>query len=187
MVDTAGRRVERDQVDVAQEFLQQPGQSLSVSDRVVDSIDQRILDSDPAPGVGYVITACSEEIGELVGVVQWDQLVAKCVVGGVQRYCQPDLQALLCQAVDARDMACRGDGDLAGAQVKAPVVVPRFYCLPHGVIIEQRLSHAHDNDVAERFAQGAQLPGKVERLGDDLRGAKIAYGPALPGCTEGDG
>ena len=68
---------------MAQKVAKEIGQAVSLIDRVIDAIYQRILDGDTAPGSGNVLAACHEKIGKWVFAVQGDQSIAQRIVGSM--------------------------------------------------------------------------------------------------------
>ena len=103
----AGRRVERDQVDVREPPGQQRAQQVGPPGLVVDVPDQRVLDRDPAAGGGGVGPGGVQHLGDLPAPVDRDQRVAQLVVRGVQGDGQGDGETFGGQAGDGRDQARR--------------------------------------------------------------------------------
>ncbi len=64
------------------------------------------------------------------------------------------------------------------------MVVPCLYGLPHGVVIEQWLSHSHQHDVGH--AATLVVPArKVQDLVHDLGRVEVTHKAALPGGAKG--
>ena len=149
---------------------------------VVDVADEGVLDGDPAARRLEVAVGGIDRLVDRPPGVDRHELVAQLVVGGVQRQGQGHRDALGRQLVDARyeadgrhrDAASR-EAEPVGRRVGEPPDGPdrRF-------VVGQRLSHAHEHDVADpqrRLAVscfgGRVTPGEVtatQRAGrpDDL-------------------
>ena len=119
------------------------------------------------------------------------QLVAELVVGRVQGERQRDREALLGELTDPRHQADGGDGDAAGGDAE-PVggrVDEPAYGADHGLVVGQRLTHAHEDHVGDPARAAGDLAageraGAGDDLLDDLGGGHVAVQPALAGGAE---
>ena len=117
----AGRRVERDQVDVRPERAGEGRQLGRVAAPVVDTVDQGPLDGEPAAARFHVGGAGVGEHVERVPPVDGDQLVAQGVVRGVERDGQIDRQGLGSQPADPGHHADRREGEVARREAHVAV------------------------------------------------------------------
>jgi hypothetical protein len=135
-----------------------------------------------------------EQLADPPSGIDWDELVAQPVVGGVEGDGQSHGQALGGEPADQGNQTNRGDGDGAGGQSEA---------LGDGVdepvqggddipVVDQRFAHAHEDDIAQPRRGASQRPrgrrpGGVTHLLDDLGGRQVARQPHLTGGAEGAG
>ena len=158
---------------------------------VVDAAHHGVLDRDAALGHRGVVPGRLDGLGDREAGVDRDQLVAQLVVGRVQAQREGDRDALLGQLVDPRHEADGGDGDAAGAHAQAGRrrVDEAAYGTDDGLVVGQRLAHAHEDHVGDATRTAGDLAarhraGTGDDLLDDLGGRHVALEAALAGRAE---
>ncbi len=170
---------------------QHVGEQVGAPRLVVDAAHHGVLDGDPALGDPGVVPGRLDGLGDRGAGVDRDQRVAQLVVGGVQAQREGDRDALLGQLADARDQTDGRDGDAARrhAQAVGRGVGEAAYGADDGLVVGQRLAHAHEHHVVDAAPAAGHLV-TVERAGpgddllDDLGGAHVALQAALAGGAE---
>ena len=159
------------------------GQLGGVGVAVVDAVDHRPLEADPAVLDGEVVAARLDQVVDRVALVDRHELVAEAVVGGVQRHGEVDRQRALGERPDAGDQADRGDRDVPGRQ--SEVAVEALDALPDGVEVGHRLAHPHEHDVADP-APGVLGPTRRHRTTCSTISPTVRWRvkPAWPGGAE---
>ena len=138
--------------------------SLRLLGRVVDAGEHDVLDEDLPAAQLDVATALGEDVSERVAVVHRHQLGAQARIGGVEREREPD--RLLDLVDEARQAGHPADGGDRRPPVRDPEVGQPPRRREHVVVVEERLAHAHEDEVVDRL----DAP-EVERLVEDLRRA----------------
>ena len=95
--------------------------------------------------------------------------------------------AVLAQAIHARDDARGAHGDLASGEAKAQIRGQQANRLQHIGIIQQRLAHAHEDDIGDHappVCKIAQRPVREPDLADDLGRAEVPVEALLRGGTK---
>src|SRR5690349_2175230 len=97
----------------------------------------------------------------------------------MERYRQRELRAQRRQPADPGHDPGRRYRDVAGAEAESAPVVERLDRAEHAVKVEQRLAHAHEHDVREPPAVGAESPSREPDLVDDLGDLEVTAEPEL--------
>ncbi len=172
--------------------LDQPAQQVGPPLLVVDVLDQGVLDRDAPLGLGRVVPGRVQHLADLPAGVDGHQRVAQLVVGGVQGDGQRHRQTFVGELLDRRHQADRGDRDASGgdAQPLGGGVDDAADGADHGLVVGQRLAHAHEDDVAHPAGAAGHLvtgqrAGARHDLLDDLGRRHVAGQPGLSGGAEG--
>ena len=176
--------IERDQIDLGRHAGHQLHQCFGLGQTVVDAFQHNVLKRH-ALGVGQARIGADgvKQGGEIVFLVQWDQLIAQLIGGGVQADRQHGAGAGA-QFGDFGGDAGGADGDAAAADRDAVAIGDDVDRVGDGVQIIERLAHAHEDDVGElavaivqRSVGGGPFGQAVARdqdLGDDFSGGQVA-------------
>jgi hypothetical protein len=162
---------------------------------VVHITDEAPLDADPPAGPVPVAADRVLELGDRVGPVDRDELVAQLVGGGVEADRQRDREPDVGEPVDARHEPDRRDRDAPGREPEALRVVEPAHRRQGRRQVGQRLPHAHEDDVGHVVGRvGRQLVGgdaaaaqrrvAHHHLADHLAGGQLATEARLPGGAE---
>ena len=130
-----------------------PASSTASCGPVVDAVDHRPLEADPPPGDVDVVLAGADDHVERVPAVERHELVAQCVVGGMDADGEGHRQASSGEGTDAGDDADCRKRDVPRRE--SEVVVDPLRSRPHGRLVRQRLAHPHEDDVAQPASSGA--------------------------------
>ena len=179
-----GDGIHRDQVDVGVVVAQQVGQRLRVGGRVVDPVDERDLVGDPAPGRARMLAGGVDHLGHRPAPIERDEDVAERIPGGVQRDGERELRPEGRQPPDARHDAAGRDGDVARTQPEPLGIGQRRHGVQDAVEVEQRLAHAHEDDVREAAAVVGERPCRLPDLVEDLGRLQVPPEPELAGRAE---
>jgi hypothetical protein len=76
-------RVEGDKINVGQQTLKEIGQLVSLLIAVVDTVHQRIFNTDTSPGGRDIVSAGPHQLGERIAPIDGYQLVTQIVGRGV--------------------------------------------------------------------------------------------------------
>lgn len=152
--------------------------------RVINARDERVLKGDAAIGFLGVIAAGFHQFGNGKGAIDGHNARAQRVFSGVQADSQVDLQVLLGKALDLRNQANGTDGEAARTHVETVGVIQGTNGRKSGIIVMERLAHAHDHDIGEVILIFAQMALEMQHLGNDLTGREVAFEAHLPGGTE---
>src|SRR4029077_15207678 len=183
-----GGRVERNEVDVAQPAVRQPGEPLSEFSRVVQSRDHDVLEADSSAGSPSEASPGAQNVGDRPFAVDRDKLVAQLIVGGVQADSEVDLRQLIDHAVHPGYNPGGADRDVPGTDPEPVGVVEEADCGEHGGDVVQRFPHAHEHDVvvarwrARPPVHAQREPWRtvpVEHLVDDLAWRQLSTEPGL--------
>ena len=160
---------------MGREGLRELGQLRCIAMGVVHAVDQCPLERKPSPFGSQVLPARSHEHGNWVAAVERDDLVAELVAGGVQGDGEVDGQGFGGEPADAWDDAYGRQRDVARRDAK--VGMQQLHRRPRPVVIGKRLSHAHEDDVAE--PAGERLAPRLDDLFDDLSHRELAVETGL--------
>jgi len=100
--------VQRNQVDVSEQAIQQTGDLVGLRQAVVHVAHHRVLEGNPPVSLRDVLSTRVDELGELVLAVDRDQSIAQVVGWRVQRDGQSDLERPGRELADARRESGRG-------------------------------------------------------------------------------
>ncbi len=171
--------------------VEQLAEAVRAPGLVVDVADERVLDAHAPSGRLEVAAGRVQGLCDVPALVDRDEVVAQLVVGGVQAQRQRRRDALGRELVDGRHEpdgrhrdAARGDAEAVGGGLGEPADGG-----DGGLVVRQRLPHAHEDDVADAALPAGDLAaGQGARGGrdllDDLGGRQVARQPGLPGGAE---
>src|SRR5262245_42613404 len=157
--------VERDQVHLGAEPVQEPDEPAGVVVRVVLVLEEDVFERDTLPARQGYRLAGREQGRERVAAVHRHQAAPLRVGGGMQRDGEVHTR-LGDEAGDHGREADRRDRDPARRDGVAPLGAQDLERRPDRVVVRERLPHAHEDDVGERPWPGEHLPGGD--LADDL-------------------
>src|SRR5438034_8418915 len=165
-------RIERDQVHLGAEPVQEAHEPAGVRLAVVLVAQHDVLEGDALAARERQRTAGVEERTQWVAAVDGHQPRALRVGGGGERHGQVDAR-LGDQAPDHGDEADGGDRDAPGRDRVAPLGGQDVERRAHRLVVGERLTHAHEDDVRERARRGERAAGA--HLAHDLGGREVAH------------
>ena len=178
--------VHRDQVDVGQVAAQQAGQGVGVDVGVVHTGNHHVLVAHAPARYARVIASGGHDLRHGPATVQRHEHVAQRVAGGVQADRQRELRRERRQAPDAGHDARGRDDDVPRPQAEPARVGQDGHGLQDAVEVQERLAHAHEDDVRQAAAAvGGEAAGGVADLVDDLGRLEVAPEAQLAGGAEG--
>ncbi len=169
-------RVERDQVDVAEDAAatEQIGQLLRDLVRVVDTGHQCVLERDAAAGGLPVAATGRDEILHRIPLVERYQLVPQGVIWRVQGDGQIDLVRLRGKGIDAGHHAGGRDRDPTSAEVEPVGFVKDLHHLHRRGVVVEGLAHPHHHDVGQCPPEITCPPCRPDHLGHHLPRREVA-------------
>ena len=102
-VRNAGRRIQRDQVQLGFDSRQQRDESTRVLGSVVDAVEQHVLERDAASLFEREASARLQDVGQRVFPVRRNKRRPLLIGRGVERYCQVRHHWFLCQPFESGD------------------------------------------------------------------------------------
>ena len=141
--------VERDEVHLRRDVLEQAPEGMGVIRGVVAAFDERPLEEDPAAQRGGVLATGVDEFVERPLAGHRDEGCALGLGGPVQRDGQAHRLAFGGQSTDPRYHAHGGHGDLVGPQRQPGRIPQDGDGLHHCVVVVQWFAHTHEDDVAQ--------------------------------------
>ncbi len=150
----AGGGVERDEVYLRGEAAEEVADGAGVVGGVVFAVDERPLVEDAAAGGLAVGAAGGDEFVEWPFAGGGDEGGAFLLGGSVEGDGEVEGAFFAGEAEDAGDDADGAERDAFGGEGEAAVVAQDVDRAHDGVVIVERLAHAHEDDVAEAFARG---------------------------------
>ena len=181
---SVGDRVHGDAVDVAAAAGQEARQRVGVRRRVVEPIDHHVLVAHPAARRRGVPGRRGDHRSNGPAPVQRHQEVAQRVARRVEADRQRPLRAHRGQPLDPRHHARSRYRQVAGTQPEALGVRDDDGRLHDGVEVQERLAHAHEDEVRQVTAAGCQAAPGVPDLVDDLGDVQVTLEPELAGGAE---
>ena len=128
--------------------------------RIVDVLEHHVFEGDEIPRRHLQVPlAGSQQFLQRILAIERHELVAQRIVAGMQRNRQCH-RAVFRQTVDQRHHTGGGNRDPAARKPVTVVVQQRPQGRQQRVVVQQRLAHAHEDDVAD----GAQRAGIVNVL-----------------------
>ena len=170
----ARERVERDQVHLGAEPVQELHQATRVGVGVVLAGEHDVLEGDALAPRERHLAAGGEERRQRVAAVDRHEPLALLVGRAVQRDREVDAR-LGDEARDQRREPDRRDRDPARRDRVAPLGGQDLGREPDGVVVGERLAHAHEDDV--RDGRGRREPHRRLHLPDDLAGRRFRTRP----------
>src|SRR5438876_395767 len=165
-------RIERDQVHLGAEPVQEAHEPAGVRLAVVLVAQHDVLEGDALAARERQRAAGVEERTQWVAAVDGHQPRALRVGGGGERHGQVDAR-LGEQAPDHGDEADGGDRDAPGRDGVAPLGGQDVERRAHRLVVGERLTHAHEDDVRERARRGERAAGA--HLAHDLGWREVAH------------
>src|SRR5438445_3242576 len=167
----AGELVERDQVHLDAEPVQQADEAAGVGVGIVLAGEEHVLEGDALAARQRELAAGPQERRQREAAVDGHQAVALRVGRGAPRTGEVDAR-LGDEARDGGRDTDRRDGDPPRRDGVAPLGAQDLEGGLHRSVVGERLAHAHEDDVGER-GRGRELdPGP--HLPDDLGGPQVA-------------
>ncbi len=100
---------------------------------------------------------------------------------------QIHLTAFARELLNLRDQAHRRDRESSGAESEPLRVVEPVDGFHRRIIVMERFTHTHDNDIGQPVAASGEPAGEEENLLDNFPCRQVAREPHLPGGTEDTG
>ncbi len=169
--------VEGDQAHLGFDSLEQTGQSPGIFRGIVYPPDQNIFEGDPFPVRQRNLPAGGKEVLQGILPVYGHKVGALFIRSGIQGYGQFDEVPAGKEFHHLRDDPCRGKGNPPVGKLEPQGGSKDLQSLKDTRVIEQRLSHAHKNQVGELLPRG-EGGSNADNLIDDLGGLKISH-PSL--------
>ena len=141
--------VERDEVHLRRDVLEQAPEGMGVIWAVVAAFDECPLEEDPATQLGGVLATGFDEFVQRPLAGHGNEGRALGLGGPVQRDGQTHRLPFGRQSTDPRYHAHGGHGDLVGPQRQPGRIPQDVDGLHHGVVVVQWFAHAHEDDVAQ--------------------------------------
>jgi hypothetical protein len=163
---------------------EQAGQAARVGVGVVHAVEEQVLDEDPPAGALAVAAARLQDAGDREAARDRHELFAQLVGGGVEGERQAHGQRLVGQPLDPGHPAGCRDRNVTCAEVEALRVVHGVTRRQHLVVVQERLAHAHHDDVPDGRPAVAQDAGQRQELLDDLARPQAAPEAHLAGRAE---
>ena len=179
------RGVQRNEIDVGVQPLEQTGHAAGMLRRIVLTLDQGPAKEDPASRRLAIGATGGHQVGQRPATIAGHEGAAFFISGGMQAHRQIVRRLLLRHAQDAGDHTHRADADFRRAQVYAAIIGDDAQSLHDGIVIVQGLAHAHEHQVAQPgLAHALQQPLSMQHLGDDLTRSQVAHETHLAGGAE---
>ena len=183
--------VVRDQVHVRVQVERDVAEPSRLVHGVVHPLDEDELERDHPSMALAEGPDRGQQLCQRVGLVDRHDPGPDLVGRPVERDRQPEAQRLVGKPDYLGDQAARGDRDAARAEPEAPVCIHDGEGPDERVVVRERLTHPHDDDVVERgqLRARARRPrvlgiAHLEELGDDLPGAQVPLEPFKAACAE---
>ena len=192
LVLRAWPRVERNQIDLGRNTLEQLHQQLGVIHGIVDALEHHIFEGDAARvRRTRIVAAGLQQFGNRIFAIERHQLVAQLVAHGMQRDRQHDAD-FVAGADDVRHHARGRQRDTAAGNADAFIVGDDQQRIAHRVEIIERLAHPHHDDIGDEPAAGRRLAigpvveavARHHDLADDFTRREIAHQPLRAGVAE---
>jgi hypothetical protein len=172
----AVERIERNQIDLRRQAPHQLDQLTRMLGFVVDALEHRVFERDRrARATRCVTRACREQFVDRIFLVERHELSAQLIVRRVQRNRERYVAGFR-QFVDHRHKTGRRQRDALVGKTETKIVAHHAHRTHDVVKIEERLAHAHHDDVGELallVGHVAEMFGGDEYLADDLGGREI--------------
>ena len=176
-------RVERDQVDLGADALEEARQPDGVLGRLVDAIEQHVLESHPLADREREAAAGGQEILDGPALIHRHEALPHRVRRGVERDRQVDLQLFLGELLHPADQPHRRHGDPPGGVAEGAGMDQEPERLNGGLVVGQRLAHAHEDEVGDARSR-VEGPAHRRQLADDLSRRQVANEAHGPGEAE---
>ena len=145
-------RVIRNKIHFARNGAQKPRQVLRIRCPRIYTVDQTIFDSRAPAGDFCEFADAFCYLRQRPAPRKRDKKVADFLAAGVQRHREANLRMLLREPADAaRDADC-GNRDMPPAKAEALGVSEQLDRRQRFIIIEKRLSHTHEDRMANSLA-----------------------------------
>jgi len=168
-------RVQRDQIDVNVDALQQLRELTSDFWGVVFSGDHRPLDENAFADLFIVVSAGIDQLVHLPFFSYRNECLALFIGGAVKTQCEIVRAAFIGHATDRRNESDRANGDPMLRETGATDIGDGGESFHHGIVIVQGLAHAHEHQIAQFLAVVAlENALDVEHLCDDFTGAQVS-------------
>ena len=141
--------VEGNEIHMARHPVELPGDQIRLPVVVVDAVDHGVLKGNPPPGLLEIPVAGLKQLLYIIGPVHRHDPGAGLTVRRMERDGQRQLQSQVRQAVNARDHAAGGQGDVPHPDVQSVRVVHQLQKPQHIVQIVHRLADAHQHDIGD--------------------------------------
>ena len=151
-------------------------------DAVVDAAEERVFNRYAVARSFLIINQSLAQLLDGIAVVDGHYHAAQLAVGGVERYREPHAEPRLRERADAGDYARGRDRYVADAEVAQLRVVQHPDGLEHRLRVEERLAHAHVDDVVYLAADFLFNSGDLSRY---LSNAEVAHEAREPRRAEG--
>ncbi len=179
--------IEGNQIELAGHITHQVEQLVGICVGIVDTIEHHVLEGDEiARRTLEVATAGGHQLRKRILAVERHQRVTQRIVGRMQRHRQRH-RTILAQPVHHGDNPRGGHGDAAPRQTVGVVVEQDAQGGERDRIVLQRLTHAHEHDIADdALAIGRRTQGTVgpPQLPYHLGHVEIAAEALLAGGAE---
>ena len=179
-----GGLVERQQVHLPLDAVQQPHQAPRVLRRVVHVLQHHVFERDAIAALEREAAAGVEQLLQPVLAVDRHQQVALILGRRVQRDRQVRHERLGRQPLERRQHADGRERDPPRRNGQAVLVGEDPQRLHRRVVVVQRFAHAHQHDV-EALAEHPELAQQHADLADDFAGRQVADDAHLAGQAEG--
>ena len=185
-------RIERNEIDLGRNALEQLHQEPGVVEQIVDALEHHIFEGDaPRIGGAGIIAARLQQFGNRIFPVQRHQFVAQFVAHRVQRDRQHDAD-FFSGADDVGHHARGRKRDAAAGNADALIVGNDQQRIAHRIEIVQGLAHPHHHHIGDeaaagrRFAVGPVIEAIARHhdLADDLARGEVAHQPLGAGVAE---
>ncbi len=156
---------------------EEPDEPFRVAFTIVDAIDQDVFEGDHPPVGEGEPSAGRHQFLQRIGPVDGHERASGFIIGGVEGDGQVQ-RHVLAKAVDGGHKPRGGKRDPAVGEVESLLVHQVADGLDHGVVVGQRLSHAHEDDIGEPIGLSHGAFDENDLL-QDFRGGQVSREPAL--------
>ena len=160
--------MQRQQVHQRTEWTRQLRELVRLCERIVLPADQHVLERHPAAELRQRL----DHVGQRVFLFDRHQLMPQLGRRRMQRQGEPELLGALSELGEARQDPDGGHGDVPGSDAEPVRMVEDCERRVHGVPVEERLAHSHEDDVGGHRAGVAQ--DQLAYLTGDLARPQVA-------------